>query len=55
VCWKGHIINAVSSLGCCCVWPAAHTSGFCSGKAFWNLEEKRELGEREKDEAKTKF
>jgi hypothetical protein len=22
----------------------AHMSGFCSGKASWNLEEKRELG-----------
>jgi hypothetical protein len=30
-------------------------SGFCSGKASWNLEEKRELDGREKDEAKTKF
>jgi hypothetical protein len=30
-------------------------SGFCSGKASWNLEEKRELGGREKDEAKTKI
>jgi hypothetical protein len=30
-------------------------SGFCSGKASWNLEEKRELGRQEKDEAKTKF
>ena len=30
-------------------------SGFCSGKASWNLEEKRELGRQEKDEAKTKI
>jgi hypothetical protein len=39
----------------CCVQPVAHMSGFCSGKASWNLEEKRELGRREKDEAKTKI
>jgi hypothetical protein len=39
----------------CCVSPAAQMSGFCSGKASWNLEEKRELGRREKDETKTKF
>jgi hypothetical protein len=39
----------------CYVRPAAHISGFCSGKASWNLEEKRELGGREKDEAKTKI
>jgi hypothetical protein len=30
-------------------------SRFCSGKASWNLEEKRELGRQEKDEAKTKI
>jgi hypothetical protein len=30
-------------------------SGFGSGKASWNLEEKRELGGQEKDEAKTKI
>jgi hypothetical protein len=30
-------------------------SGFCSGKTSWNLEEKRELDRREKEEAKTKF
>jgi hypothetical protein len=28
----------------CCVRPAAHMSGFCSGKASLHLEEKRELG-----------
>lgn len=28
----------------CCVWPAVHMSEFCSGQAFWNLEEKRDLG-----------
>jgi hypothetical protein len=39
----------------CCVRPVAHMSRFCSGKASWNLEEKRELGRREKDEAKTKI
>jgi hypothetical protein len=43
------------SIGLCCVQPAAHMSGFCSGKASWNMEEKRELGRREKDVAKTKF
>jgi hypothetical protein len=39
----------------CCVQTGAHMSGFCSGKASWNLEEKRELGRQEKDEAKTKI
>jgi hypothetical protein len=28
-------------------------SGFLSGKASWNLEEKRELGGQKKDETKT--